>query len=63
MYLGMELMLLAPLLWSGSLILFIPPAVFSGIIHIIFIPYEEERLDHTFKEDYDVYKGQVRRWL
>jgi protein-S-isoprenylcysteine O-methyltransferase Ste14 len=63
MYLGMESMLLAPLLWSGSLSFFLPPAVFFGIIHFIFIPYEEERLEHTFKEDYGAYSAKVRRWI
>ena len=63
MYLGMELMLLAPFLCSGSLFFFLPPAFFFGIIHLIFIPYEEERMEHTFKEDYDVYRAQVRKWL
>ena|SRR5208283_2550564 len=63
MYQGMELMLLAPFLWSGSLFFFLAPAVFFGIIHFIFIPYEEQRLNHTFKEDYNAYRAQVRRWV
>jgi protein-S-isoprenylcysteine O-methyltransferase Ste14 len=62
-YLGMELMLLAPFLWWGSLFFLLPPALFFAIIHLIFIPYEEERLHHTFKEDYNAYSEQVRRWV
>ena len=63
MYLGMELMLLMPFLWSGAIFFLLPAALFFGIIHLVFIPYEEERMKQTFKGDYGTYRARVRRWL
>ena len=63
MYLGMVMFLLGLAVASGNLISFISPAVFFIVMHVRFIPFEEERMKKPFGEKYLDYKKRVRRWI
>ena len=63
MYLGIVLMLLA-LAWGvGTLPMLIGPVGFFLVMSVVFIPYEEQRLQALFGETYAAYTRRVRRWL
>ena len=63
MYLGMIIMLLGVFglvaRWEG----FLSPLIFFVVIHGMFIPYEEEKMERECGPDYLKYKKSVRRWL
>ena len=63
MYLGMVLILLGLSICLGNLICLISPIIFLIIISLIFIPYEEKKMQDTFGQEYLDYKNSVRRWL
>lgn len=63
MYLGMIAILLgvAGLVgrWQGCL----SPLLFFAVLHWMFIPFEEEKMQRECGRDYESYKTFVRRWL
>lgn len=63
MYLGMVSILLGIAVGLGSLVPMIVPVLFVIVAEVMFIPFEEENLTQTFKEEYLDYKRKVRRWI
>lgn len=63
MYLGMVLILIGLAISFGNLVSLIIPLAFFIIIHLMFIPFEEKKLEAIFKESYITYKHQVRKWF
>jgi len=63
MYLGMVSILLGIAVALGSLVPMIVPILFVIVTEVMFIPFEEENLERTFKEAYLDYKKKVRRWV
>ena len=62
-YLGIILMLLGIAFFIGTWPLFLPPLIFALVIHFVFIPHEENKMEWLFKEAYIIYKRKVRRWI
>ena len=63
MYLGMTLILLGIALVAGTPPAFVAPAGFFVTIHLLFIPYEEEKMEKKFGAAYCDFKRRVRRWI
>jgi protein-S-isoprenylcysteine O-methyltransferase Ste14 len=63
LYLGMVLLML------GIGVLFSSPSVLVAtllhftVLHFLFIPFEEKKMENQFGEKYRVYKRSVRRWI
>lgn len=63
MYLGMVLMMLGLALYIGTLPFYLSALAYCAIIRIVFIPFEEHKLEKAFGETYTQYRSQVRRWI
>jgi protein-S-isoprenylcysteine O-methyltransferase Ste14 len=63
MYLGMVSILVGIAVALGSLVPFFVPILFVIVTEVMFIPFEEENLEQTFKEEYLDYRKKVRRWI
>ncbi|HLF18384.1 MAG TPA: isoprenylcysteine carboxylmethyltransferase family protein [Candidatus Omnitrophota bacterium] len=63
MYVGMELLMLGLGFMAGTWAYLAIPVVMFLILQIIFIPWEEKRMEELFKEEYIKYRQKVRRWL
>ncbi|MBN1445370.1 MAG: isoprenylcysteine carboxylmethyltransferase family protein [Candidatus Omnitrophica bacterium] len=63
MYLGMAAILLGAAIVSRSLISFIFPAIFVGVMQKIFMPFEESIMESVFGNKYLYYEKKVRRWI
>ena len=63
MYLGMAMILLGITIFLGSLVTFAFPIIFVILMELMFIPFEEENLEKTFKQEYINYKERVRSWV
>jgi protein-S-isoprenylcysteine O-methyltransferase Ste14 len=63
MYLGMVLMLFGCAIYAGTLPFYFAAAMYFAIINFAFCPYEEQKLQETFGEEFLAYKRSVRRWL
>lgn len=63
MYLGIALMLLGTALGSGGLFFYLAALAFFLIIDFVFCPYEEDKLAHSFGDQFGRYCDTVRRWL
>lgn len=63
MYLGFVLILLGITILLGNFIVIFAPLAMLITMEILFIPYEENALEETFKEKYLEYKKRVRKWL
>jgi protein-S-isoprenylcysteine O-methyltransferase Ste14 len=63
MYLGMAMILLGLAILLGSLIMFLFPIVFTILMELIFIPFEEKNLERIFGEKYFHYRKRTRRWI
>ncbi len=63
MYVGMTAVLIGAAVWIGTLLSFLGPMLFVGIINATFIPYEEKKMERIFGKKYLKYKNQVRRWV
>lgn len=63
MYLGGVLILMGLALTTSNVIALLMPMVFFLIMHIMFIPFEEEKMESTFGKEYLKYKASVRRWI
>ena len=47
----------------GNLIAMITPVIFFILCEKLFIPYEEDKMEREFGEEYLRYKKKVRRWF
>ena len=63
MYLGMAFILLGAAGIAGSLVSFIFPLIYVGLMEILFIPMEERNLVEAFGEGYMEYREKVRKWI
>ena len=63
MYLGLALMLLGVALLLGTVSPLVPAVSFPLLVDRLFIRAEEQMLAASFGEDWDEYRGRVRRWL
>jgi protein-S-isoprenylcysteine O-methyltransferase Ste14 len=63
MYLGMLSILLGAAVIAGSLVSFIFPLIYIGLMEILFIPMEERNLVEAFGEGYTEYRKKVRKWI
>jgi protein-S-isoprenylcysteine O-methyltransferase Ste14 len=63
MYLGMFLFLLGPGIWAGNIISLTVPFIFLAIIHFVFVPFEEKKMEDTFGESYLLYKRKTHKWI
>lgn len=63
MYAGLTLILLGIAVYIGTIPLFLAPIAFFFTISILFVQYEEKRLEKIFGKKYLDYKKRVRRWL
>jgi protein-S-isoprenylcysteine O-methyltransferase Ste14 len=63
MYLGMVLVQVGAALALGSLVSFVVPAVFVGLLNRKFIRHEEALLRAEFGQEYADYSARVRRWI
>lgn len=63
MYLGIVLMLLAVMLWTGSLPYLIAAGAYFLVIDFAFCPYEEQKLSRDLGDMYRDYAAKVRRWF
>jgi protein-S-isoprenylcysteine O-methyltransferase Ste14 len=62
-YLGFLLIALGTATSLSSLSAFIAPIIFFLVVNTIIIPFEENRLQKNFGNEYEKYKASVRRWL
>jgi protein-S-isoprenylcysteine O-methyltransferase Ste14 len=63
MYLGIVLILLGIALFLGSLTPHLVVFFFAIFLDIVFIRFEEKKLEETFGEAWLEYKKSVRRWV
>ena len=63
MYLGIVLILLGIAIFLGSLTPYLVVFLFAIFIDIVFIRFEEKKLEETFGEAWLEYKKSVRRWI
>jgi len=63
MYLGFVLVLFGIGLLMGSLMPYVVVLVFAIFMDMIFIRFEEKKLEQTFGEAWLEYKKKVRRWV
>jgi protein-S-isoprenylcysteine O-methyltransferase Ste14 len=63
MYLGFVLILLGIALLMGSLTPYVIVFGFAIFMHIVFINFEEKKLEETFGEAWLRYKKKVRQWI
>jgi len=63
MYLGMLSILLGAAVIAGSLVSFIFPLIYIGLMEILFIPMEERNLVEAFDKGYTEYREKVRKWI
>ncbi len=63
MYVGMVLILLGIAILVGSPVAVLAPLAFAFLIDQTWIPFEEQKLDERFGEQYREYASKVRRWL
>ena len=63
MYLGMICILLGIAFFLGTLVTFLFPFIFWGIVETLLLPNEEKNLEKIFGKEYQDYKSKVRRWI
>lgn len=63
MYLGFQVALVGLALVLGSAWALLGPLLFFGACQVHYIPFEEERMQQHFGEDYERYRRQVGRWF
>lgn len=63
MYLGILVATLGLSFVIGTYLAFAAPVAFFLFVNFISIPYEEEKMESQFGEDYRAYKARVRRWI
>ena len=62
-YIGVMLILLGHILWSGALVLLGYGSLIFILFNIFVQYYEEPNLEQRFRESYRRYREQVPRWL
>jgi protein-S-isoprenylcysteine O-methyltransferase Ste14 len=62
-YLGGVMVLLGLAVLLGSLASFLFPMLLFLLLHLLFIPAEENQLEEEFGPDYIEYRRSLRRWL
>ncbi len=63
MYLGMVLMMLGLTIYIGTLPFYLSTIGYFVILNLVFCPYEEDKLEKAFGDEYMKYRNRVRRWL
>ncbi len=63
MYLGFILILLGISIFLGSILPFIITICFAVMMYVVFIRFEEKKLENTFGSKWLEYKNTVRRWM
>ncbi len=63
MYLGIITLLMGVALLVGTITVMIAVLVFFLFVNVVSIPFEEEKMERQFGDDYRAYKARVRRWL
>ena len=63
MYLGFVMILLGVAVFMGSLTPYIAVLLFAIFMDVVFIRFEEKRLEEKFDQDWLDYKKKVRRWI
>jgi protein-S-isoprenylcysteine O-methyltransferase Ste14 len=63
MYLGFVLILLGIAMMMGSLTPYLVVLAFAVFMDMVFIRFEETRLEETFSEAWLGYRSRVRRWI
>lgn len=63
MYLGILVAITGIAFIMGTLASFAAAVVFFLFVNFISIPYEEEKMERQFGDDYRAYKARVRRWI
>ncbi len=63
MYLGMVITILGIAIAFGTLPMFIAVLLYFMVLNFFFIPFEEEKMERQFGQQYRDYKDRVRRWL
>ncbi len=63
MYLGFVLILLGIGILMGTLTPFLAVIVFAFFMDVVFIRYEEQKLEKAFQEKWVAYTKKVRRWI
>lgn len=63
MYFGLTLMLLGFALLLGTLTPFIVVVAFAIFMDVVYIRFEEKKLESTFGEEWKEYHKRTRRWI
>lgn len=63
MYLGLTLMLLGFALLLGTLTPLIVVVAFAIFMDVVYIRFEEKKLESTFGEEWSEYHKRTRRWI
>ncbi len=63
MYLGWLIVMIGLALVIGAAPAYAAALVFFLFVNFISIPYEEEKMERQFGDDYHAYKKRVRRWI
>lgn len=63
MYLGFVLFLLGTAMLLGTLTPFVVAAAFAVFIEVVFVRFEEGKMEDQFGEAWREYKRKVRRWI
>jgi protein-S-isoprenylcysteine O-methyltransferase Ste14 len=63
MYLGMVLLMLGIGVLVSSPAVLVAALLQFTVLHFLFIPFEEKKMENQFGEKYVAYKRSVRRWL
>ncbi|MBL4800676.1 MAG: isoprenylcysteine carboxylmethyltransferase family protein [Emcibacter sp.] len=63
MYLGMLVVLLGVAVRYGTALSFLFPVIYFSVANGWYIPFEEDRMQDAFGDEFTAYKAKVRRWL
>jgi len=63
MYLGGFLILFGLFIFVGNLVSLLGPVLYFLFIHFMFIPFEEEKNEKTFGQEFIDYKKRTRKWI
>jgi len=63
MYFGILVATIGLAFVIGTSLAFVTPVIFFVFVNFISIPYEEEKMERQFGDDYRAYKARVRRWI
>ncbi len=63
MYLGILVATVGLALVIGTIAASAAPVVFFLFVNFISIPYEEDKMERQFGDEYRAYKARIRRWI